>query len=108
MMNDRGKSDRSVVPEKPPNKADNHAAEAVEGRDRAKGNPAKHDKLWTQHQDCLLNVLVRYAGAAGFVSPAVAVRFYPRQEPDMGNLFVRIRAGLCQERVLWSAMPYQR
>ena len=38
MMNDRGKSDRSVVPEKLPNKADHHAAEVVEERDRAKGN----------------------------------------------------------------------
>ena len=38
MMNDGGKSDRSIVPEKLPNNADTHAAEAVEGRDRAKGN----------------------------------------------------------------------
>ena len=44
MMNDHGKSDRSVVPEKLPNKADNHAAEVVEERDRAKGNSAKRDK----------------------------------------------------------------
>ena len=53
MMNDRGKSDRSVVPEKLPNKADNHAAEAVEGRDRAKGNSSKRDKPWTLRQDSL-------------------------------------------------------
>ena len=53
MMNDRGKSDRSIVPEKPPNKADSHAAEAAEGRGRAKGNPPKHDKRWTPSQASL-------------------------------------------------------
>ena len=44
MTNDHGKSDQSVVPEKLPNKADNHAAEVVEERDWAKGNSAKLDK----------------------------------------------------------------
>lgn len=53
MMNDRGKSDRSIVPEKPPNKADSHAAEAAEERGRAKGNPSKHDKRWTPSQASL-------------------------------------------------------
>ncbi len=37
-MNERGKSDRSVVPAKPPNNAGLPAAEVVEGRDLAKGN----------------------------------------------------------------------
>ncbi len=64
MMNDRGKSDRSVVPEKLPNKADNHAAEAVEGRDRAKGNSPKRDKPWTQCQDGLPRALERVGQAA--------------------------------------------
>ena len=53
MMNDRGKSDRPIVPEKLPNNADNHAAEATEGRGRAKGNPPKHDKRWTPSQASL-------------------------------------------------------
>src|SRR5437867_10534185 len=53
MMNDRGKSDRSIVPEKLPNKADSHAAEAAEERGRAKGNPPKHDKHWTPSQASL-------------------------------------------------------
>ena len=53
MMNGRGKSDRSIVPEKQPNKADSHVAEAAEGRDRAKGNPPKHDKRWTPSQGSL-------------------------------------------------------
>jgi len=38
MMNGRGKSDSSVVPGKPPNRAEEPAAEAVEGRELAKGN----------------------------------------------------------------------
>src|SRR5215510_14922469 len=53
MMNDRGKSDRSIVPEKLPNNADSHAAEATEERGRAKGNPPKHDKRWTPSQGSL-------------------------------------------------------
>src|SRR5881296_118180 len=53
MMNDRGKSDRSIVPEKLPNKADSHAAEAAEERGRAKGNPPKHDEHWTPSQASL-------------------------------------------------------
>ena len=66
MMNDRGKSDRSVVPEKLSNKADNPAAEAVEGRDRAKGNPAKRDKPWTLSQPGLPSVCgYGSVGAAG-------------------------------------------
>ena len=39
-MNERGKSDRSVVPANPLNKAVSAAAEAGEGRGRAKGNTA--------------------------------------------------------------------
>jgi group II intron reverse transcriptase/maturase len=53
MMNARGKSDRSIVPEKLPNKADSHAAEVAEERGRAKGNPAKPDKRWTPSQASL-------------------------------------------------------
>jgi group II intron reverse transcriptase/maturase len=64
MMNDDGKSDRSVVPEKLPNKADNHAAEVVEERDRAKGNPARRDKPWTLSQPGLPSALERVGQAA--------------------------------------------
>ena len=39
MTNGHGKSDRPVVPAKPPNKAKGSAAEGVEGRGLAKGNP---------------------------------------------------------------------
>jgi RNA-directed DNA polymerase len=64
MMNDRGKSDRSVVPEKLPNKADHNAAEVAEERDRAKGNPAKRDKPWTLSQVGLPSALERVGQAA--------------------------------------------
>src|SRR5438093_13280551 len=64
MMNDGGKSDRFVVPEKLPNKADSHAAEVEEERDRAKGNPAKRDKPWTLSQDGLPSALERVGQAA--------------------------------------------
>src|ERR1700730_11180498 len=38
MMNEHGKSDRSVIPAKSPNKAGQPAAEGMEGRDLTKGN----------------------------------------------------------------------
>ncbi len=38
MMNGRGKSDSSIVPGKPPNRAEEPAAEAVEGKGLAEGN----------------------------------------------------------------------
>jgi hypothetical protein len=41
MTNDVGKSDSFVVPGKPPNKAEHSAAEVVEGRGLAKGNPSE-------------------------------------------------------------------
>jgi hypothetical protein len=37
-MNEAGKSDRLIVPKKPPNKSGQNGAEAVEGRGLAKGN----------------------------------------------------------------------
>ncbi len=43
MMDGRGKSDSPVVPEKPPNNAPGRAAEAVEGRGLAKGNPPEQN-----------------------------------------------------------------
>jgi RNA-directed DNA polymerase len=47
-MDDRGKSDRLVVPEKPPNKAEGKAAEAVEGRGLAEGNSPGRNAFRTQ------------------------------------------------------------
>ena len=48
MMDGRGKSDGSVVPGKLPNKAGQPAAEVVEGRGSAKGNPPERNALRTQ------------------------------------------------------------
>ena len=48
MMNERGKSDGLVVPEKPPNNAGQPAAEAVEGRGPVKGNLLERNALRTQ------------------------------------------------------------
>ena len=47
MMDGRGKSDSPVVLGKPPNKAEEPAAEAVEGRGRAKGNSPERNALRT-------------------------------------------------------------
>jgi group II intron reverse transcriptase/maturase len=51
MMNGREKSDGSVVPAKPSNKAGQPAAEMVEGRDPAKGNSGQADTCRTQRRD---------------------------------------------------------
>ena len=77
MMNDRGKSDRPIVPEKQPNNADSHAAEAAEERGRAKGNPAKPNKRWTPSQGSLPMGLerVRLAAKQDRKHPYPAVRF---------------------------------
>ena len=48
MMNERGKSDRPVVPVKSSNKAGQPAAEGMEGRGLAKGNPQQQNASRTQ------------------------------------------------------------
>ena len=60
-MNERGKSDWPVVPEKPVNNDGGAplSAESVEGRGQAKGNPVKRNSLRTQHRDRLSQVLGR-------------------------------------------------
>ncbi len=58
-MNADGKSDRSVVPEKAPNKADGKAAEAMEGRGRTKGNLLEGNTLRTQGRDGVHSALER-------------------------------------------------
>jgi len=63
-MNEHGKSDRSVVPGKPPNKAEGPAAEAVEGRERAKGNSGEGDALRTPGRAGALSALDRVREAA--------------------------------------------
>jgi group II intron reverse transcriptase/maturase len=50
MMNGKGKSDRSIVPTKRPNKAATAAAEGVEGRDLTKGNADEQNADRAQHR----------------------------------------------------------
>ena len=45
MTNGCGKSDRSIEPVKSPNHAEEPAAEAIEGRERAEGNSPERNAL---------------------------------------------------------------
>ena len=60
-MNERGKSDRPVVPVKPANKADGRptAAEPVEGRGLAKGNSNQQNRSRTPSRNDLYRELDR-------------------------------------------------
>ena len=64
VMNDPGKSDRPVVPTKPPNNAGRPAAEAVEGRGRPKGNLNPQTMLRTQSRECMQQAWKRVREAA--------------------------------------------
>ena len=66
MMNDRGKSDKPIVPEKGPNKGGGRPrpAEDLEGRGLAKGNPDEQTRFWTQGQTDLHHALDRIRHAA--------------------------------------------
>ena len=60
-MNGGGKSDRPIVPGKGANKASGKplAAERLEGRGLAKGNPGEQTRVWTQGQTDLNAALDR-------------------------------------------------
>lgn len=66
VMDNHGKSDRPVVPEKLPNKGSGapRPAEEMEGRGRAKGNPAQQTRGRTQWRETLQHVLERIRQAA--------------------------------------------
>jgi len=64
MMHGSGKSDRPIGPEKPPNKAVGPAAEAVEERGLAKGNPRQQNRHRTQSRKSLRSALERIREAA--------------------------------------------
>ena len=65
-MNERGKSDKPVVPPKPANKVDGRpsAAEPVEGRGLAKGNSNQQNRSRTQSRQDLHSALDRVRQAA--------------------------------------------
>ena len=65
MMHGHGKSDRPIVPAKPPNEAEpEQAKEAVEGRGLAKGNLLKRNMNRTQGRISMFSALkrIRQAG----------------------------------------------
>ena len=64
MMDGRGKSDRSIVPEKFSNKALAQAAEGMEGRDLAKGNLQERNASRTQSRTGAPSALERVRQAA--------------------------------------------
>ena len=64
MMHDPGKSDRSIVPRKPPNNAPDRAVEVGEGRERTKGNTPEHIALRTQSRAGASHALERVRQAA--------------------------------------------
>jgi group II intron reverse transcriptase/maturase len=66
-MNERGKSDRPIVPEKPLNKGRGapRFAEEVEGRGLVKGNPEQHNRDRAQDRVALQSALDRIRQAAG-------------------------------------------
>ena len=65
-MNDSGKSDKPIVPEKGVNKGSRGLvpAERVEGRGLAKGNSGEQTRFWTQGQYDLHHALDRIRQAA--------------------------------------------
>jgi len=63
-MNEHGKSDRSVVPGKSPNNAGRPAAEGMEGRGLAKGNPRQQNALRTPSRESAPSALERVRLAA--------------------------------------------
>src|SRR4029077_15358762 len=96
-MNKPRKSDSPIVPMKAPNKAGQPAAEAVEGRGLAKGNPPQQNAPRTQCRPGASSALerVRQAVAQNGTYPCCAQswRHYLRQEPDAVVPHVRIRGG---------------
>src|SRR5688500_10296826 len=64
MMDEHGKSDRSVVPPKRPNNAPERVAEVVEGRERTKGNTLERNALRTQGRGGAPSALERVRQAA--------------------------------------------
>jgi hypothetical protein len=57
MMHGHGKSDRPIVPAKPPNEAEPEAKEAVEGRGLAKGNLLKRNRTRTLRRQSMSSAL---------------------------------------------------
>src|SRR3990172_6092148 len=70
-MNGQGQSDRPVVPVKFPNNAGQPAAEGMEGRGLAKGNPSQQNVPRAQHRDGTRSALERVREVAEELSSEV-------------------------------------
>ena len=94
-MNERGKSDSPIGPEKLPNKGGGalRPAEEVEERGLAKGNPVQQTRSRTQSRKDLQRALerIRLAALRHLFPGATFARLYPRQEPSA----VVPHAGIC-------------
>ena len=64
MMNERGKSDKLVQPEKSPNKVEQSAAEGMEGRGLAEGNSVQQNASRTPSRSGAPSALERVRQAA--------------------------------------------
>ena len=64
MMHGHGKSDRPIVPAKPPNEVEPEAKEAVEGRGLAKGKTPERNMFRTQSRMSMSSALERIRQAA--------------------------------------------
>ena len=78
MMNERGKSDRPIVPGKSLNKAGQPAAEEMEGRGLTKGNPQQQNASRTPSK------ITTYAACGCSVT----------LRPRLSSLFTRCRLSL--------------
>src|SRR5260370_28264219 len=65
MMNEHGKSDRPIVPEKSPNEARPTAEERMEGRGLGKGNLRQQNAFRTQGRGNVFSAMERGRGVAG-------------------------------------------
>ena len=64
MMNERGKSDKPIQPEKSPNKVEQSAAEGMEGRGLAEGNSGQQNASRTPSRSHAPSALERVRQAA--------------------------------------------
>ena len=93
-MHGHEKSDRCIVPMKSANKAEQSAAERMEGRRLVEGRPA--GKTRTGHRTGRAWHMYRPGPAASLhrsPRPRTAQRYYPRQEPGAGKPHAGICAG---------------
>ena len=98
MMHEREKSDRSIVPKKPTNKAGKPVAEPVEGREWAKGNADRQSTRRTQGRGSVSQALDRVREAAR-LDGKLQFTALLRQTPEAGARCVSsARRDLCGGR----------